>query len=72
MKAYRDMAVASKGMEAKAGGMETKAGSAFLSRDFRLYQSARLFVILILTYVYTAAVVDPNATAGSQSLLLEA
>lgn len=39
MKAYRDMAVASK-------GMETKAGSAFLSRDFRLYQSARLFVIL--------------------------
>jgi MFS family permease len=26
--------------------METKAGSAFLSRDFRLYQSARLLVIL--------------------------
>jgi MFS family permease len=26
--------------------METKAGSAFLSRDFRLYQSARMFVIL--------------------------
>src|SRR6185437_15018858 len=26
--------------------METKAGSAFLSRDFRLYQSARLMVIV--------------------------
>ena len=26
--------------------MEAKAGSAFLSRDFRLYQCARLFVIL--------------------------
>jgi MFS family permease len=26
--------------------METKVGSAFLSRDFRLYQSARMFVIL--------------------------
>jgi MFS family permease len=33
-------------MEASSKGMETKAGSAFHSRDFRLYQSARLFVIL--------------------------
>src|SRR5271170_5744387 len=33
-------------MEASSKSMETKAGSAFHSRDFRLYQSARLFVIL--------------------------
>jgi MFS family permease len=33
-------------MEAPSKSMETKAGSAFLSRDFRLYQSARMFVIL--------------------------
>src|SRR3984957_12047888 len=39
MKAYGDMASPSK-------GRETKVGSAFLSRDFRLYQSARMFVIL--------------------------
>src|ERR1700731_2787644 len=39
MKAYKDMAVASQ-------AVETKAGGAFLSRDFRLYQAARLCVIL--------------------------
>jgi MFS family permease len=33
-------------MAAPSKSMETKAGSAFLSRDFRLYQSARMFVIL--------------------------
>src|ERR1700679_2291226 len=33
-------------MAAPSKRMETKAGSAFLSRDFRLYQCARLFVIL--------------------------
>ncbi len=33
-------------MAAPSKRMETKAGSAFLSRDFRLYQSARMFVIL--------------------------
>src|ERR1700678_1503830 len=33
-------------METPSKSMETKAGSAFLSRDFRLYQAARMFVIL--------------------------
>src|ERR1700679_99015 len=33
-------------MAAPSKRMETKAGSAFLSPDFRLYQSARMFVIL--------------------------
>ncbi|HWZ52120.1 MAG TPA: MFS transporter [Granulicella sp.] len=33
-------------MAVASQGVETKAGSAFLSRDFRLYQTARLCVIL--------------------------
>ncbi|HEX4650041.1 MAG TPA: MFS transporter [Granulicella sp.] len=33
-------------MASPSKSRETKAGSAFLSRDFRLYQSARMFVIL--------------------------
>jgi MFS family permease len=33
-------------MAAVSNGVQAAAGSAFLSRDFRLYQSARLFVIL--------------------------
>src|ERR1035438_8384182 len=32
--------------EAAGAGTEARAGSAFLSRDFRLYQTARLLVIL--------------------------